>query len=185
MSVPSKPIQAAAPGFLALLGVKNLGANPDTLQGDIAPQIDMEGWYLRGQHQILSTLATCLAAAPQSFAFYPLDGATGLRGTVDLTVPTSAWRYVHRFSIFSATFSANDLLYAVLAHRRSLGGVSYDYFPIGETFGAYAFHSGAGIAGSIGDFWVPPGHQIGWFVNFNLAADENVAFSLDFTDVMV
>jgi hypothetical protein len=43
-----RPVQGALPGFLSLLGLKNLGQNPAELREDIQPTIDLKGFLLEG-----------------------------------------------------------------------------------------------------------------------------------------
>lgn len=184
MSLPSKPIQGALPGFLALLGVKNLGLNPDVLVGQVAPVLELGPWYLRGQQRYLSSVAT-LAAATVNGNFYPITGGGSLNGTVDLTVPENEWWYVQNFSVFSTQLSANDLLFLKLGMRRNLGGVAYNYFWQSPEFGAFAYHAGGALTGFAEPFWAPPGFQLGYFLNYTLAAQETLQFDLAYTPVQV
>lgn len=184
MSAPSKPIQAALPGFLSLLGVKNLGLNPDTLVGQVAPVLELADWYLRGQMTVLNSVAT-VALGATAANFYPLTGFGSLNGTVDMTTPENAWRYFENFSVFSTPLSVNDMLYLRLGMRRSLGGVSYNYFWVSPEFGAFAYHAGGALTGYAAPFWAPPGYQVGYFLNSNLAAAETLAFDAQVTSVSI
>ena len=48
MADPSRPIQTSTAGLLSLLQIKNRGQNPDVLQGNVQPTLDMVPWWLRG-----------------------------------------------------------------------------------------------------------------------------------------
>lgn len=184
MSLPSKPIQAALPGFLSLLGIKNLGLNPDTLGGNVAPVIEMLPYYLRGQQQYLSSVAS-LALGAVNGNFYPITGAGSLNGTVDFTVPNNQWWYVQNFSVFSSQVSLNDLLFVRLGMRRSLGGVAYNYFWQSPEGGAFQYHAGACLQLYSEPFWAPPGFQLGYYLNYNLAAAETLQFDLIYTPASI
>lgn len=75
-----RPIQTATAGFLSLLGLKNLGRNPDTILGEVRPAVDMNGWWLRG------------ASEP----YYQEEVLTAAAQAVDfLVVPPNEWVYFH------------------------------------------------------------------------------------------
>lgn len=83
--MPWRPIQAGARGFLALLGLKNMGSLPEFLSEEVRPTLDMEGWYLRDQAQIVS--ANEGVGTPATRA-----------GAQLFVVPDNEWWYVHELS---------------------------------------------------------------------------------------
>jgi len=44
--MPWRPVNPKADGFLSLLGIKNLGRNPEFLMESVQPTIDMQRWYM-------------------------------------------------------------------------------------------------------------------------------------------
>lgn len=49
--MPSRPISSLANGFLTLLGVKNMGKNPEVLLDEVRPVLEMRDWYLNSNIQ--------------------------------------------------------------------------------------------------------------------------------------
>jgi len=84
----SYPIQALAPGFLGLLGLKNNGALPPMMIDALSPVIDALPFYLQGSREVL----------PQSAAVNIL-AANANYGFAEYVVPAGEVWYVHAFHV--------------------------------------------------------------------------------------
>ena len=93
-----RPIQPTATGFLSLLGLKNLGRNPDALLDELRPSIDMAPWFLNGAALTRATVETWPAAAGNISGFWRI-GATPITGAGDITVPDGQLWYVHEVCV--------------------------------------------------------------------------------------
>jgi len=82
----SRPIQALAPGFLGLLGLKNNGALPPDFIDAVAPTIDLARWYLEGNRETIVTAGVDVDTLA-NFAF------------PEFIVPSSQVWYVHALTV--------------------------------------------------------------------------------------
>lgn len=144
MADQSRPIQTATAGLLSLLQVKNRGQNPDVLEGNVQPVLDMVPWWLRGD-SIPGDLITVLSAVSENFSF-------------DLvTAGNSDWLYIHcaRVNLFTAVAGANVqlLLFKSIPGQSSIIWAS----PIEV---AVAQHGAFTATAEVRDLWVPPGYQL-------------------------
>lgn len=87
----AKPIQALAPGFQGILGIKNMGSLPSEQFDTVQPIIDMQPFYLQGRRRTVSinssavngaslgTVATATpVAVPANKVWYTLGGTMRL-----------------------------------------------------------------------------------------------------------
>jgi hypothetical protein len=88
MGAPFKPVNRVAKGLIGFLGLKFLGRNPDTLEGDIRPTIDLREWMLRTNAEQLSQTSSFDNAAP-------LFGTPFAALNPSVVVPFDQWWYVH------------------------------------------------------------------------------------------
>ena len=80
--MPYRPVSARADGLLSLLGIKNLGRNPDLLMESVQPVVDVEPWYLRS------------AAVAHSETFTAAFASENFQ-TEFLQASEQEWLYVH------------------------------------------------------------------------------------------
>lgn len=83
-----RPIQPTATGFLSLLGLKNLGRNPDALLDELRPGIDMNRWYLNGGEVVRGTADSWLVASGELTGFFAV-GSLPITGGGAITVPAN------------------------------------------------------------------------------------------------
>lgn len=83
-----RPINRQPFGFLDFFGLKSLGKNPEVMNDQVQPIVDMREWYLRTNAEQLRFLQQIVAGgvAPSSDPHI----ATGA-----LVVPAGEWWYVH------------------------------------------------------------------------------------------
>ena len=70
MPGPHRPIQTSTAGLLSLLSINNVGQNPDILEGNVQPALEMVPWWLRGNSAQMRALFTSVIA---DFAFQPVE----------------------------------------------------------------------------------------------------------------
>lgn len=88
-------MQAAAPGLLSLLSLKQLGHNPRTLNDEVIPTIDILNWYL--QNNIEAVVGTAVAV-----------NAVGVWGFA-LQVPAQEIWYLHGATITADLIAAEAI----------------------------------------------------------------------------
>lgn len=142
-----RPIQTGAAGFLSLMGLKNLGKNPDAIGDVVQPTIGMEGWWLRGSAQALFTSKTMAAA-------------TELWTPAGFNATDREWLYIHYItvSLSGAAGAADEGV-----HFTMTNGV--------QTLWTGELHFMQPLSGNdplaiatLRDRWVPPGFRFGAFL---------------------
>lgn len=83
-----RPINRQPFGFLDFFGLKSLGKNPEVMNDQVQPTLDMREWYLR-------TNAEQLRGLVQLVAPYTGPASDPFAGDPSLTVPAGEWWYVH------------------------------------------------------------------------------------------
>lgn len=153
----SGPIQALAPAFLNLLGLKNKGALPPDLAEVVQPQIEMLPFYLQGG--ALGRLDIINPPAPV-VAFQ--GGAL-----TNTTVPANEWWYVHSLTarLFWVALSTSDIIELCAAAVMPVPGTILlgDQAPrkLGAELGGFEWS-----APSLRDFWAPPGTRLGLYASY-------------------
>jgi len=151
VSLPARPIQPPPQGLLSLLQVKNMGVNPDTLNGSVQPVLDLMPLYLLGQVQGLNGYARPIAAAtPSSFAALQLGG-------VDLMVPAGQQWWVDNYSMSAATGAGATVTGLRLAYQ-NFNGMTFVMDSPEVTLAALSNR-----LLRAGGFWLPPGSVIGFY----------------------
>jgi len=84
----NRPITAQPVGLLGLLELRNVGRNPPDLGRLVVPQVDIEGFYLRGAQRWFYTGISAIDV--------PLASASGFRQ--QFTVPQDEWWYVEEYA---------------------------------------------------------------------------------------
>ena len=132
--------------MLSLLGIKNLGRNPDLLMESVQPVLDAQGWYLRSS-AVAYRQDFVTAAVSENFS------------PAFLTAGENEWLYVHYAfgSIFtpggSVTADGNWLVY------KSVPGSSLLIYKTPPQ--PSILSGGAGFCTStILDIWIPPGFSL-------------------------
>ena len=77
-----RPIQTGTAGLLSLLGLKNLGKNPDEILEVVRPSLEMSEFWLRGSSQVSKSEAN-LAANFENYA------------PVEWLASEQEWLYIH------------------------------------------------------------------------------------------
>lgn len=154
--MPYRPISARADGLLSLLGIKNLGRNPDLLMESVQPVLDAQGWYLRS-----------------SAVGYSGTGPFGFIGEnvfpAELLASDQEWLYIHyaQFQIFG--LAAGNPFARVFVFRNTPGNAQ-TLWSSGRT--ASQLIAGVDIAEvQVRDIWIPPGAQLGFAGDDNTVGD--------------
>lgn len=172
MSLPSKPIQQLAPGFLSLMNLKNTGMLPDTVLGDLQPCIDLEGYFLRGA--IVAIAQAVNIGAGSGSGFNPLTGGGGINGTVDFTTPNNEWWWVERMTASTTNLAAGDIMKLACAYTNPAVGALL----VGDQVGVNPALANEVVACRATDFWVPPGSTVGLFGQYTIAGAESISVKL-------
>jgi hypothetical protein len=94
VSAPLRPLQVIAPGFLGALQLKNSGTNPDQVQGELQPTIEMRDWLLQANRRSAGPYTTTLVNNQIGFQ--------GFGTPAQLVVPNNMWWFVHQFTTYVA-----------------------------------------------------------------------------------
>lgn len=169
-------INVSSPGLLSLMQLKTGGQQPTSLGDTVVPVLDIEGFYLRGQFQILSTTAVWPAA--------PVNGQIAFPA---FNVPPGSWRYVSVFSVYMAMNAGTDLASWVLDVQMPVAGAAiaphiYSEPTTAGLLGATA--NAAKLNRSMQDFWVPPGgtFNVQSLLNDNIAVPSTLYAAIQFAD---
>lgn len=104
-----RPIQPLAPGFLNLLGLKNLGQLPAGMIDEVRPAIDMTAWYLNGNELVASAQDTWqadLGAGPLA-GFFQV-GSQAITGLNPQAVPDGQLWWVEDLDVWFAVTAPSD-----------------------------------------------------------------------------
>lgn len=173
--MPSRPVSSLANGFLALLGVKNMGQNPDILLDEIRPGMDMFQWYAESNAQ----------NAQGGFAqVTPVSNQLNI-----FTVPPGELWFVHSLSCFvqlsvfpnATEIRAFGSIVSVPHPFASYVGDKIDYVAAVPT----VLQSGAVLhAPSLRNVWAPPGSVLG-ISAFTISAVDNLGAESYFAGAQV
>lgn len=186
-----RPIQPLAPGFLNLLGLKNLGALPNGLIDEVRPVLDMTSWYLNGNELVASAQdqwQADLGAGPLA-GFFQV-GSQAITGLNPQTVPDGQLWWVEDLDVWFAVTAPSDPTLTVTFEAAQASAAA----SLPPTFAAPGFptrhivHNCTGFGGfgpseppvltpefhlpKIGRFFAPAGTQFG-LVTAGLAAYDN------------
>jgi hypothetical protein len=144
--VPYRPISARADGLLSLLGIKNLGRNPDLLNESVQPQLDVEPWYLRSS-AIAARSDFVPAFASENFVLPALSAAD------------NEWLYVHM--AFGQLFTGGGVVTASgqFIVFKSVAGSSLIIYKTPEVQSVLVGGAGESVS-NIRDIWIPPGFAL-------------------------
>jgi hypothetical protein len=144
--VPYRPISARADGLLSLLGMKNLGRNPDLLNESVQPVLDAQGWYLRSS-AVASRLDFVSAFASENYS------------APFLVAADNEWLYVHH--AFGQTFTGGGVVTASVqfAIFRSVPGNSLITWKTAEVQAVLVNGGGEAVV-EVRDIWIPPGFTL-------------------------
>lgn len=104
----SGPIQALAPGYLGLLGLKNMGRLPDVQVDQLQPIIDILPFYLHGRRQFAQYAETGITTVDGGLRPFPLSvglGPTVPENTLRIILRGTFWVSVAAASVFSLAAS--------------------------------------------------------------------------------
>lgn len=143
--MPWKPISARADGLLSLLGIKNLGRNPEMLMETVQPVLDAQGWYLRSSSVGYN--------GSGNFAF-----TSEVIFPAELAASDQEWLYVHYayFEIFGVAAGAPRARMGIFRNTPGNAATFWstprsDPLPIGGAEQSMAVAR---------DLWIPPGCQL-------------------------
>ncbi len=164
---PSGPIQLIPPGLLGLLQIKSpAGQNPNVLNADVQPTLEMLDLYLRTNQEVWGSNSgvTVAVSAPATVVQFSPNA---------IVVPAQEWWYVHHYSV-SALPGAGGFVIAprlgMLLNRT--GTIRY------IVLGPESYIPGGGITSTTGammfsakGFWMPPGSELGMYISDVQVAD--------------
>lgn len=154
-----RPIQALAPAFLNLLGLKNQGALPPELAEVVQPQVDMMPFYLQGT-----------ALNRWDFVNSPFPVASFQGGLIPTFVtPRDEWWYIHNLTARIAwsvlANNATNIAGArtgIVTREPSNIILGDESAEIRTATALVTFEYGCK---SIRDVWVPPGSSLGLYAS--------------------
>lgn len=148
----SKPVQIIPPGFLGFLQLKNNGVNPTELPDNLQPVIEMRDWMLQARARDWPPGFSQRALAPGTYGYLPF--------TNPISVPNNEQWYVWQYTA-RAVLTATDGLALRVAYRSIVTGTT----PV-HVLGSVSSASGAGAVAAISaqPFWLPPGAELGLYV---------------------
>lgn len=138
--MPWRPIQTATAGWLSLLGLKNLGKNPDTILEDVRPTAELTDYWLRGAseaHQESKTMVFTNESLSATF----------------LQASEQEWIYVHRArgSLYAVAPATPTHIMATLLGQ---GLISvWQKGPVPTVLLTADGYANVDVA----DLWIPPG----------------------------
>lgn len=154
--MPWKPISARADGLLSLLGIKNLGRNPEMLMETVQPVLDAQGWYLRSSSVGYNGTGVFAFVGENIFP-------------TELIASDQEWLYIHYadFQIFG--LAAGNPHARTFVFRNTPGNAA-TYWSTPRT--PSLLIAGLDIAQvSVRDLWIPPGVQLGFAGDDNTVGD--------------
>jgi len=174
---PSGPIQLIPPGLLGLLQIKSpAGQNPNVLNADVQPGIDLEAWWKRANRQVwgLNSGVTLPAAAYGNIAQYSPNA---------IAVPQNQWWFVHSYTT-RASVNGGGTAFGLrqgmgwnatgTLRYRALGDVVFDNMTLTAAMGNVLMLSE--------NFWMPPGSFLGHYISLVSVADLNLdCVGMDYT----
>jgi len=91
--VPWRPLNPKADGFLSLLGLKNQGRNPETLNLQLQPTVDLLEWYFQSRLENITATRTVPDASTSVANF----------GATSLVVPDREWWWIENYTVRCVT----------------------------------------------------------------------------------
>lgn len=154
---PSGPIQVIPPGLLSMLQLKSpAGQNPQVLNLDLQPTIELLDWYLLANCENLQALpgVTHVTADGPGFKLFT---------TNPIVVPNSEWWYVHYYTIGTTQLAAGDSMGVLKPMCQFMPGGAANFVTLGtDTCPATPALGAASVGAS--DFWLGPGTTVGFFL---------------------
>lgn len=167
-SFVSRPIQVIPPGLLGFLQLKSpAGRNPEELNGDVQPTLEMLEFYLNANREFLPTAQVSLGS-----------GASGFTGftTNALICPQDQWWYVHDYTVVSAQVGAGDTILDLRAAYRKVAGAAVQALCLSENGNTADAVNERCISRSYPGFWVAPGEELCIYVSLTTLAAARVVF---------
>jgi hypothetical protein len=173
-TIQSGPIQVIPPGLLGLLQIKSpSGENPNLLNNDVQPVLDMLPWWLRA-NRIVSQVN-----AGRTLAINSINAFTAFSPNAIL-VPESEWWYVHSFTVaFDCAGGGSATMMGPALQFNQVGTLRWrTLMPVVAALAA----AGGALAMTAEDFWAPPGSQLGFYISEVAGADLQIDMrGLDYT----
>lgn len=154
----SGPIQILPAGLLGFLQLKSpAGRNPEVMNGDVQPTVDMLPFYLN-QQAIHATQGGRTVGAGSSGGFFAFDAPS-------IVVPLDEWWYCHHFTVQVEPVAAGDTYqgFAPMAFLDPNAPSARAHLLAQPIYGR---PTGGKPASAAHNFWLPPGSQLGWFIDF-------------------
>jgi hypothetical protein len=167
---PSGPIQLIPPGLLGLLQIKSpAGQNPNVLNADVQPCVDILPWWLRANRQVWaanSGINIAAAIINDFMAFSPNS----------IIVPQNQWWYIHSYNVAVAAGAAGTALGVRQAMRwNTVGTIKYQALGEGPARSNEPLTAASGaILLKAEGFWMPPGSELGFYVGVVTGGDLQV-----------
>lgn len=167
----SGPIQLLPAGLLGLLQLKSpAGRNPEVLEGNVQPTIDLLEQYLLQASEVWNINSSVALPTGQGARRFSPNS---------MIVPQSEYWYVHRYTIWTATLAAGDTVTGVLPaiYETPVGAVRVVILPSWNQRGGAATTGQQSVNGA-GGFWARPGSELGFWLE-GLVAAATVTFNAD------
>lgn len=154
-----RPVGVSPPGLLSLFQLKQLGRNPDSVQDNYQPTVEVLRWLALQQKEYLQVGFTTLAAgttATFNQAGAPLD-----------QVPENEYWYVHVMSGGIVKAAGADVITNFSIGMRVDAAGTAKIFQLPASAASPPDMAGVvmGITAAAFDFWAPSGAQFGLFYN--------------------
>lgn len=151
------PIQTRPTSLGALLTLKTRGDMPKALLDEVRGMIDLESWWLRTKTIVWPTVPSRALGAGGGGFYQWLTGSP--------VVPSNEWWYVRSASV--------SLVQGAATPRTFIGQLAYFVPPVvpfrvnavAQSVGSGGVATGDAVMFAAFDFWMPPGAQLGIWVN--------------------
>lgn len=167
------PIQVIPAGLLGLLQLKNIGKNPNLMQDEVSPGIDLGKWWLE----------TLAAEATETYTSTYIGGTNGpgMNGVGNTLIsPDTEWWWVKNYTVETAAVAAGTNIRFKPAYLSPRFGVFRPYLLNDDAVTASVV--GERVICGARDFWMPPGAQLGTWVEFisgtsNLVLNAHITYT--------
>jgi len=150
MSSQWGPIQVIPGGLLGLLNIKNRGKNPDTLDSNVVPTIDLTSWWFEARAEDIGT-----------FTRTPVTGNNGFASwSTPVIVPNGQAWWVLEYTVRTTDMGVGDSGQFGCGWQQIATQQRYAVGPLSD------INSGVGICvGFARGFYVPAGAELLWWTN--------------------
>lgn len=163
------PIQVIPPGLLSFFQLKSLGQNPDTIDSNLSPSLELRDWYMQARNVDWLNQVGAGSAPTRTLG----DGVTQFRAFSpnDIQVPSNEIWWIENFTVVAQLPNATDTAQFSCGYVRPIVGNQSPYVtgPVVGPMTGVAGKNRVLMAGS-GGYWVPGGSSLGMVVMINETA---------------